>query len=186
MLKVRFKNKLRRTSKKRIIIFVALFVIISISVFSLYRLYAAFVDASSYEDSSLGDTTVYVTQLDQDRYYYLVLNYTNISSSSLPSGTNQELYSESNLVPVTINYDGHDINDASLVGKVSPTENYSMYTYYKYYPMKDGKIEIELPDNLFSLRPLGTAFHGWATSTSGVVLRLDRKTYTRYIKKWIC
>ena len=180
MLKVRFKNKLRRTSKKRIIIFVTLFVIISISVFSLYRLYAAFVDASSYEDSSLGDTTVYVNQLDQDRYYYLGLNYTNISSSALPSGNNQGLYSESNLVPVTINYDGHDINDASLVGKVSPTENYSMYTYYKYYPMKDGKIEIELPDNLFSLRPLGTAFHGWATSTSGVVLRLDRKTYTRY------
>ena len=162
------------------ITFAAIFIIISISVVSVYRLYAAFVDSSSYTSSSLGNQIVYMNQLDQDRYYYQGLNFTNITSSALPSGENQGLYSEDNLVPVTITYDGTDINDSSLVGKVSPTENYYKYVYYKYYPIKNGTIEIELPDNLFSLRPLGKGFQGWSTSYAGTVLRLDRQTYTRY------
>ena len=180
MLRFNFKNKFRRVSKKRFVLFIALLIIISVSMFSIYRLYAAFVDSSTYDDSSLGDNIVYMNQLDQDRYYYQGLNYTNLATESLPAGTNQGLYSEDNLVPVTINYDGTDINDSSLVGKVSPTENYYKYVYYKYYPIKDGKIEIELPDNLFSLRPLGKGFEGWSTNYSGTVIRFDRKTYTRY------
>lgn len=180
MLKVRIKNKLKRITKKRLVTLMAIFVILGISLVSIYRLYAAFVNSSDYTESSLGDTTVYVNSLDQDKNYYLGLNYTNITSTSLPTGVNQNLYNEDNLVPVTINYDGTDINDSTLVGKVSPTENYSKYTYYKYYPLKDGKIEIELPDNLFSLRPKGKGFEGWATNYSGTVLRLDRTTYTRY------
>ena len=180
MLRFNFKNKFRRVSKKKFVLFIALLIIISVSMFSIYRLYAAFVDSSTYDDSSLGDNIVYMNQLDQDRYYYQGLNYTNLATESLPAGTNQGLYSEDNLVPVTINYDGTDINDSSLVGKVSPTENYYKYVYYKYYPIKDGKIEIELPDNLFSLRPLGKGFEGWSTNYSGTVIRFDRKTYTRY------
>lgn len=180
MLKFRIKNKLKRITKKRLVTLMAIFVILGISLVSIYRLYAAFVNSSDYTESSLGDTTVYVNSLDQDKNYYLGLNYTNITSTSLPTGVNQNLYNEDNLVPVTINYDGTDINDTTLVGKVSPTENYSKYTYYKYYPLKDGKIEIELPDNLFSLRPKGKGFEGWTTNYSGTVLRLDRTTYTRY------
>ncbi len=180
MLRLKLKNKFRKISRKRIITFLAIFVILSISVISVYRLYATFVDADDYNSSTVGDTTVYVNQLDQDKYYYLGLNYTHISNTSLPTGTNQGLYSESNLVPVTVNYSGVDINDSTLVGKVSPTEAQTQYTYYKYYPVSNGKIEIELPDNLFSLRPLGKGFQGWATTYTGTVLRLDRKTYTRY------
>ena len=66
MLKTKVKSKIRKIPKKRIITFIALLVIISISVFSVYRLYAAFVDASDYNDSSLGNNgTVYINQLDE-------------------------------------------------------------------------------------------------------------------------
>ena len=180
MLKIKLKSKLRKISKKRLVTLLAIFIILSVSIFSVYKLYAVFVSSDNYNSSSLSGTTVYVNQLDQDKNYYLGLNYTNATSTALPSGVNQNLYSDSNLVPVTITYDGADINNSTLVGRVSPTENYNKYIYYKYYPVKDGKIEIELPDNLFSLRPRGTGFEGWATNYTGAVLRLDRTTYTRY------
>ncbi len=174
------KFKIRKMSKKKAVRIITLILILSISIFSAYRFYAAFVDSNSYNSSTVDTDIVYVNQLDEDKFYYLGLNYTNPSTTSLPTGVNQNLYSESNLVPVTITYSGVDINDSSLVGKVSPTEAQSQYIYYKYYPIVNNTITIELEDNLFSLRPLGMGFKGWATNYTTAILSFDKTTYTRY------
>ncbi len=78
-------------------------------------------------------------------------------------------------------YMGQDYNDSSLVGHVSPTESATEYIYYRYYPIVDGKITIELIDNPFSARPTGKGFNGWATSYSGAVISFDKDYYTRYL-----
>ena len=100
----------------------------------------------------------------------------------MPTGEDQGLYSESNLVPVTVTYNAQDALNSSLTGQVSPVngENQNKFVYYKYYPIKDGKIEIELMDAPFSLRPNGKGFAGWTTNYPGTTFKFDKDIYTRY------
>lgn len=130
-------------------------------------------------ESSISDGVVYVNDLEASYNYYMGLNYTTIDSGSLP--TYSERYSDSNLVPVAISYSGTDLNNSNLVGSVSPTESETEYIYYKYYPIVDGEIKIELIDNPFSARPNGKGFNGWATSYPDAVISYDSSTYTRYL-----
>ncbi len=130
-------------------------------------------------ESSISNGVVYVNDLDASYNYYMGLNYTTIDSGSLP--TYSERYSDSNLVPVAISYSGTDLNNSNLVGSVSPTESETEYIYYKYYPIVNGEIKIELIDNPFSARPNGKGFNGWATSYPDAVISYDSSTYTRYL-----
>ena len=178
------KFKIRRLNKKFFITILAIVLLFGVSLVSIYRFYAIFVEASDYHqgNSEVTSTTVYVNDLDKDRYYYMGLNYTLPSSSSVPSGTNRGLYSATNLVPVTVRYSADDYNDSNIIGKVSPFtgETATLFIYYKYYPIINGEIVIELPDNLFSFRPSDKAFGGWSTSYDGAKLEFDLETYTRY------
>lgn len=135
-------------------------------------------DISEHE-SSISDGVVYVNDLESSYNYYMGLNYTTIDSGNLP--TYSMRYSESNLVPVAISYSSTDLNNSNLVGSVSPTESETEYVYYKYYPIVDGEIKIELIDNPFSARPNGKGFNGWATSYPNAVISYDSSTYTRYL-----
>lgn len=129
--------------------------------------------------SGISNGVVYVNDLESSWNYYMGLNYSEVTSGALP--TYSEKYSSSNLVPIAISYSGEDYNDSSLVGHVSPTESETKYIYYKYYPIVDGKVKIELIDNPFSARPKKMGFYGWNTSYNGGVLSFDNDTYTRYL-----
>lgn len=130
-------------------------------------------------DSSISNGIVYVNDLESSYNYYMGLNYTGIDSGNLP--THSERYSNNNLVPVAISYSSTDLNNSNLIGKVSPTESETEYIYYKYYPIVNGMIKIELIDNPFSARPKGKGFNGWATSYPGAYISYDSSTYTRYL-----
>lgn len=175
------KLKLRKLAKSRIVILFTLVLIVTISSFSLYKIFAIKVESENYTASSVTDTTVFVNDLDADWNYYTGLNFTTITNNVVPTGKDLDLYDENNLVPVVITYSGVDINDETLVGKVSPTEGQYEYKYYKYYPLVDGKIKIELIDNPFTARPTGKGFNGWTTNFEGAVLSYDDDYYTRYV-----
>lgn len=129
--------------------------------------------------SGIADGVVYVNDLEATWNYYMGLNYTEISSGNLPTYSNR--YGSHNLVEVAISYSGEDINDSSLVGHVSPTEMENKYVYYRYYPVENNNITIELIDNPFSARPKNKGFIGWATAYPGAVLSFDEDIYTRYV-----
>ena len=177
MLKMIF----RKISKKSILIVCSVVLLLSLSIFSLYRLFAVQVNPASYNASSVIGETVYVNDLVSDWNYYQARNFTYFNNDTIPSGDNQGLFTTSNLIPVTVIYDSTDMVDNTLVGRVSHEsgENQTKYVYYKYYHVVNGKIEIELPDNLWSWRPTGKGFSGWSTDYSGVDLYFDKAYYTR-------
>lgn len=190
------KLKLKKISKVKLLVFSTLLLIVGVSAFSLIRMYANSIE-NTFTSSAITDTTVYVNDLDADWYYYKSLNFTEVDNSQegLPDGTDREIYTEKNLVPVTITYSGVDINNPSIVGKVSPTEGQYIYEYYKYYPLtkcSDGSvcIKIELLDAPFYNRPEGKGFHGWAINTithddgssiDGAYVSMDKQIFTRYL-----
>ena len=138
--------------------------------------------ALSIHASGLENGTVYVNDLDADYYYYMGLNYTNSNNGSMPSGANQNIYSDANLAKVYIAYKGTEITEGStLTGYVSLSDRYSDYVYYKYYPIVNGYVTIPLIDNPYAARPNDRAFNGWVTDYEGAVVRLDMDTYTRYV-----
>ncbi len=127
-----------------------------------------------------GDT-LYVDDLNADYYYYTGQNYTSSSSSSLPSSVNKNLYNDANLVKVTITYIGTDYNGINT-GYVSLSERQSKYVYYKYYPVNQGYIEIDLIDNPFSSHPDDMVFNGWITDYKGATISYDDTYYARSAK----
>lgn len=129
--------------------------------------------------SGISDGVVYVNDLETTWNYYMGLNYTKITDGNLPTYSNR--YSSNNLVEVAISYSGEDINNRNLVGHVSPTEYENKYIYYRYYPVENNSITIELIDNPFSARPKEKGFNGWATNYPGAVLSFDQDIYTRYV-----
>ncbi len=112
------KMRLRKISKKRIVIMASIALLFSFSAFSLYKLFAAKVNPEDYHVSQVIGDTVYVNDLEADWGYYQGLNFTNITNDDLPSGLSQNLYTEDTLVPVTVTYDATSAMDSSLVGKV--------------------------------------------------------------------
>ena len=133
-------------------------------------------------ESGITDTTVYINDLESDYNYYQGLNYTQSNTGALPTGNNQSLYGDSNLVKVYIKYSGEDINDNNLVGRVSLTEQQYEYIYYKYYVVENGYVTIELIDNPFANRPNNKGFNGWVTDYPNAEISFDEETYTRYVK----
>ena len=139
---------------------VAILLFLSINIFKTYS--EDVTDTSSHID---GDT-VYINDLESDYNYYLGMNYVDDINSNSVS------YSDSNLVGVTVIYHGYgsDINSCtpSTCGYVSLSERQNKFVYYKYYPVVNNEISIELIDNPFSDRPDNKAFGGW-TSSDGTI-----------------
>ncbi len=133
-------------------------------------------------DTGITDTTVYINDLESDYNYYQGLNYTESSTGTLPPGTNQNIYNDSNLVPIYVKYSGVDVNNPDLVGHVSLTEQQSEYIYYKYYPVVNGYVEFELIDNPFASRPNDKVFNGWVTDYYGAEVYIDMDEYVRYVR----
>ena len=89
-----FKLKIRKISKKRMLILCSLLAIVTISSISLYRIFAARVNGSSYTASSISGDTVYVNDLDSDWNYYNGLNYTEVTSKTVLPGENTKKYNQ--------------------------------------------------------------------------------------------
>lgn len=138
--------------------------------------------------SGIEGSTVYVNDLESDWNHYLGQNYTDSKDGKLPSGENQHLFGEENLVKVQLTYSGTETlaNGKKLTGTVSTTELQDTYIYYKIYPVqKSGTqsyIEIELIDNPFSNHPLDRAFNNWVTAYPNAEIRFDADDYSRYLK----
>lgn len=133
-------------------------------------------------DTGIEGDTVYINDLDSDYNYYMGLNYTESSTGTLPTGNNQNLYNDNSLVKVYIKYNGTDISDDSLTGYISLEEQQSNMVYYKYYPVENGYVDIELIDNPYADRPKDKAFNGWLTDYQGAQILYDAETYTRYVR----
>ena len=164
---------------------------------------------NNQSNSKIEGTTAYIDDLAADYHYLKGLNYTEIRSTSIPSGNSTGYFDNDYLVKVTIIYDGKDINNSSLVGAVSPinNENVNKYIYYKYYALERNSngtlatdsnnhnyIRIELIDNPFSKRPYVNSteygFNGWvcnqATETTANLcgnssIDIDTDDYTRHM-----
>ena len=181
------KYRLKKLPKRKILIWCTLVFLFVFSIYSMVRYYA--VASMGAMNSGISGDTVVVNDLENDWNYYTSLNYTEITSKrELPTG-NSNKYNQDTLVAVQINYDGHDINDSSLVGKISGTEPQSKLVYYKYYPVVNGKVTIELIDNPYTARPTGHGFNGWVCddeATNGLdcselTFSYDDEYYTRYV-----
>ena len=129
--------------------------------------------------SRVEGNTVYVDNRLRDLYYYNSLNYTE-TGGTLPTGNDQNIYNNANMVQITITYSGIDTINNNLRGAVSTTEDYDTYVYYGWYPVKNGKVTIPLIDNPFTKRPTGKGFNSWISNDVGVRVYLDRDTYERF------
>ncbi len=119
--------------------------------------------------SGISDDTVYINELDSDYKYYMGLNYTYSENDGyLPDGTNQKIYSDSNLVKVYINYKSENINNSSEKSTVSIKEKQDNYYYYKYYPISNNSVTIDLINNPFTNLPNSRAFNGWVTDYENI------------------
>ena len=131
----------------------------------------------------IGNKSIYINDLASDYNYYIGRNYTQISNTTgaIPSGNNQNLYSDSNLATVYIRYSSADINDSSVYGAVSVSEDIRNYYYYKRIPVKNGTITFDLIDNPWARRPNNRAFNGWVTDYTGAVISIDTDVYVRSV-----
>ena len=160
--------------------------------------------------SGADGNTFYINDLTSDKNYYKGLNFTEVRSTSIPSGVSTGYFDDNNLVKVEIIYDGKDINNSSLVGALSPlnSENTNKFVYFKYYALErtssgalatnsdgDNYIRIELIDNPFSKRPYVNSteygFNGWVcnqendTTTDlceNATFSFNVDNYTRYLE----
>lgn len=122
--------------------------------------------------SSIDNDNVYINELDSDYQYYMGLNYSSaINKDYLPDGSNQNKYSNNNLVKVYVKYSSTDINDSSSYATVSKDETQRNYYYYKYYPVVDNRVTFELISNPFTNIPDSKAFNNWVTDYQGVTIK---------------
>ncbi len=152
-----------------------------VEIFALSRAFVIPTVDIALHDSGVEGDTVYVNDLESSWNYYMGLNYTE-SNGTLPTNENKNLYNSGNLVAVYYNFNGTDINDSSKVGYVSLSEQQSNYTYYKYYPVIDGYVTIELIDNPFTDRPTDMGFNGWITSYDGATIMYDNNYHVSSVK----
>ena len=135
----------------------------------------------SLHDSGIDSTNsiIYINDLTSDYNYYKGLNYTSSSTGTLPTGVNQNIYNDSNLVKVYMQFNGTDITSENT-GYVSLTEQISKFNYYKYYPVNNGKVRFELIDHPFADRPDNKAFNGWVTDDPNVSIIYDSDIHVYY------
>ena len=133
---------------------------------------------------------VYVNDYESDANYYEGLNYTYSSNYRIPTTEKKNVYIDSNLVFVELDYHGSDI-DNTYTGYVSNDEAYNQYNYYKIYKVDDNGtssdksddyVLIDLIDNPFSKRPNNRTFNGWITNYEDAVISLNTDIYVRQIK----
>ena len=183
------KYRLRKLGRKKIIFWSASILIFFISLASIIRYYAVtHAITPTYATSRVVGNNVYINDLDADYYYYESLNFTEITDKNvLPTGTYSAKYGigsefTNRLIAVQINYNG---NGGHITANAQP----SNFIYYKYYPVKNGKINIELLDNPFTNRPEGKGFNGWycnqitgSVPCSDMVFDLDTNHYVRSVE----
>ncbi len=157
---------------------IVIFFVIAIILFLSINLFKTFSEDVTDTGSHITGDTVYVNDLESDYNYYLGMNYVGDINSNTVS------YSDSNLSSVTIIYHGYDSSvnncDDTLCGYVSLTEKQNKFVYYKYYPVVNNEMTIELIDNPFSDRPTNKAFGGWE-SFDGVITK-NNNTNVQTIK----
>ncbi len=143
---------------------------------------------SGHKSGIEGDT-VYVNDYESDANYYDGLNYTYSSDFKTPTTEKKNIYIDSNLVFVQVNYSGTDKSN-TYTGYVSNSESQSKYVYYKIYKVNDNGtgdtsddyVEFELIDNPFARRPNSRVFNGWITDYEGATISLNTDIYVRSIK----
>lgn len=141
-------------------------------LFFVVSYFNTFSDYITKGESKIEGDTVYINDLANDYYYYLGMNYVGDLNSNTVN------YQESDLKAVTITYYGYPSDNPSLTGYVSLTEKQNKFVYYKYYPVKNNKLTIELIDNPFILRPVGKGFGGWESSNGTITKDNKTNTYT--------
>ena len=150
---------------------IVIFFVITILLFLSVNLFKTFSEDVTDTSSHIDGDTVYINDLESDYNHYLGMNYIDDINS------NNVSYSDSNLVSVTVVYHGYasDVTSctASTCGYVSLTERQNKFVYYKYYPVVNNEITIELIDNPFSDRPNDKAFGGWV-SNDGTISKNTR------------
>ncbi len=166
MIKMIKKIKFNRFS------IIAICVSFTLLLFFVVSYFNTFSDYVTKGESKIEGDTVYINDLANDYYYYLGMNYVGDLNS------NNVNYQESDLKAVTITYYGYPSNDTSLTGYVSLTERQNKFVYYKYYPVKNNQLTIELIDNPFILRPVGKGFGGWESSNGNITKDTKTNTYT--------
>lgn len=122
--------------------------------------------------SGIIDNTVYINDLEADWNYYESKNFVE-TGGTLPTFTSQNKYNSNNLVRVMITYDASGAS-------ISLNETQNKMVYYKWYPVVDGKVTIELIDNPFTNRPNDKGFNGWISDTSNTLITFDYDNYKRY------
>lgn len=127
-----------------------------------------------------GDT-IYIDDQNEDYYYYTGQNYTSSQNGALPTRNDKNIYNDNNLVHTIITYNGKSYSN-NYTGYVSLTEQQSKFKYYKYYPVENNYIEIELIDNPFNDHPNDLVFNGWQTDYQGATIQYDPTYYTRTLK----
>ncbi len=132
--------------------------------------------------TGVDNNVVYINDLVADYNYYTAMDYTYFTSTgTIPDFTRLNKYTDDTLVKVFIKYSGTDIG-GNYTGYVSNTEAYSDIIYYKYYPVVDGNVTIELIDNPYAKRPANKVFMGWITDYENAEISIDMSDYTRYLK----
>ncbi len=192
------KYRLKRISKSKLIFWSAFLLIIMVSCASLVRFYAAGVTIEEHSSAIVGDT-IYINDFEADWNYYESLNFTEITNVDVMPGQNIDInnlkYDKDTLVQTQIIYDGTDINNSNWVPYVSEKsgEQVSKFVYYKYYPIENGNIKIELIDNPYTARPKVNGkvkgFNGWVCDTnkestvdcSDMLFTYDDQYYLRYV-----
>ncbi len=184
-------------NRKRFALFSILFFVFGICLlngyFNRFITYSETVSSVSGENvlsgrSAISDNRVIVDDEEMDYNYYMGLNYTD-SDGTLPTSANKNIYSDSNLVKVTVNYSSLDSNNG-YKGYVSLSERQDTYVYYRVLPVNDNGtssldddfVLLELIDNPFTARPSNKGFNGWSTDYIGAVISYDDDYYTRYVR----
>lgn len=194
------KYRLKKIPKKKIIIWSTMLLVFVISLGSMVGFYAAGNPFPGSSTSLIQGDTVIVNNLTADWNYYMGLNYTEVTNKNALPGTSADKtsavsngkYGINTLVAVQINYNGADINESSKVGFISSDSNeqQSKLTYYKYVPIVNGKVKIDLIDNPYSQRPTDRGFNGWVCDDSAatnsvacedMTFSYDDDFYLRYL-----
>ena len=191
-----FKNidikKLKQISRFRFAFLIVFFLVLLSNLSAYFLTYGEFTSRfgeAGNNNTNISTDVVTIDDLRSDYDYYMGLNYTNSDDGKLPSGTNQSIYSDENLVQIKITYSGKD-NDNDLTGYVSKDERQFIYKYYKMFPINDNGtsskdddyVTFDLIDNPFTDRPDSKVFNGWTTKYRGASISFDSNYYVRKVK----
>ena len=175
------RKKIIKNKQHALLCFLAI-IVFTTSIAFAYGVIRTFGKETTLTKGVIGDT-VYVNDRESDYYYYTGMYYTYSADATTPTLENKNLYGNSNLVNVTINYNGRD-KENKYTGYVSleDGEDQSKFVYYKVYPVENGYINIELIDNPFSNHPNNLVFNGWITDYQGATISYDSTYYSRHLK----